>query len=85
MAEFFSDYIWPLMIMVAESLLLLIVLLIAIAYVLHADRKNLGGRAAAARPERGRSLGAAAILRRPAEILSASSTSSPSRRSKCTA
>jgi NADH dehydrogenase len=39
MAEFFSDYIWPLIIMVAESLLLLIVLLIAIAYVLYADRK----------------------------------------------
>src|SRR6201991_2331175 len=39
MAAFFSDYIWPLIIMVAESLLLLIVLLIAIAYVLYADRK----------------------------------------------
>src|SRR6201982_1774028 len=39
MAEFFWDYVWPLIIMVAESLLLLIVLLIAIAYVLDADRK----------------------------------------------
>src|SRR6201991_3313047 len=39
MAAFFSDYIWPLIIMVAESLLLLIVLLIAIAYYLYADRK----------------------------------------------
>src|ERR1700749_730684 len=39
MAEFFWDYLWPLIIMVAESLLLLIVLLIAIAYVLYADRK----------------------------------------------
>ena len=39
MAEFFWDYVWPLIIMVAESLLLLIVLLIAIAYVLYADRK----------------------------------------------
>src|SRR6201989_3525207 len=39
MAAFFSDYIWPLIIMVAESLLLLIVLLIAIAYILYADRK----------------------------------------------
>src|ERR1700746_865402 len=38
-AEFYWDYIWPLIIMVAESLLLLIVLLIAIAYVLYADRK----------------------------------------------
>jgi NADH-quinone oxidoreductase subunit H len=38
-AEFFWDYIWPLIIMVAESVLLLVVLLIAIAYVLYADRK----------------------------------------------
>jgi NADH-quinone oxidoreductase subunit H len=39
MAEFWSDYIWPLVIMVAESLLLLVILLVAIAYVLLADRK----------------------------------------------
>jgi NADH-quinone oxidoreductase subunit H len=39
MAAFWTDYIFPLVIMVAESLLLLIVLLIAIAYVLYADRK----------------------------------------------
>ena len=39
MADFFSGYIWPLIIMVAESLLLLVVLLIAIAYVLYGDRK----------------------------------------------
>jgi NADH-quinone oxidoreductase subunit H len=38
-AEFFWDYIWPLVIMVAESALLLIILLVAIAYVLYADRK----------------------------------------------
>jgi NADH-quinone oxidoreductase subunit H len=37
--EIFWDYIWPLIIMVAESVLLLVVLLIAIAYVLYADRK----------------------------------------------
>jgi NADH-quinone oxidoreductase subunit H len=39
MQAFLSDYVWPLVVMVAESLLLLIVLLIAIAYVLLADRK----------------------------------------------
>src|ERR1700683_689502 len=39
MAEFWSDYIWPLLVMVGESLLLLIVLLIVVAYVLLADRK----------------------------------------------
>jgi NADH-quinone oxidoreductase subunit H len=39
MAAFWSDYIWPLVIMVAESLLVLIILLIAVAYVLLADRK----------------------------------------------
>jgi NADH-quinone oxidoreductase subunit H len=39
MDEFWSNYIWPLVIMVAESVLLLVVLLIVIAYVLYADRK----------------------------------------------
>ncbi len=39
MAAFWSVYIWPLVVMVAQSLLLLIILLIAIAYVLLADRK----------------------------------------------
>jgi NADH-quinone oxidoreductase subunit H len=37
--EFFFDYVWPLIIIVAESVLLLVVLLVAIAYVLLADRK----------------------------------------------
>ena len=39
MAEFFISYIWPLIVMVAQSLLLLVILLIAVAYVLYADRK----------------------------------------------
>src|SRR5499427_10147811 len=39
MAEFISDYVWPLMLMLAQSILLLIVLLIVVAYVLLADRK----------------------------------------------
>jgi NADH-quinone oxidoreductase subunit H len=39
MDEFWSNYIWPLVIMVAESVLLLVILLIVIAYVLYADRK----------------------------------------------
>src|SRR6201982_3441180 len=39
MAEFFNDYVWPLIVMVAESVLALVVLLIAVAYVLLADRK----------------------------------------------
>src|ERR1700733_9964352 len=39
MAEFFFDYVWPLIIIVAESVLLLVVLLIAVAYILLADRK----------------------------------------------
>ena len=37
--EFFWTYIWPLIVIAAESLLLLVILLIAIAYVLYADRK----------------------------------------------
>jgi NADH-quinone oxidoreductase subunit H len=39
MAVFWSDYIWPLAIMVAESVLLLIILLFVIAYMIYADRK----------------------------------------------
>src|ERR1700758_3134150 len=36
---FWTGFLWPLIIMVAESLLLLVLLLIAIAYILLADRK----------------------------------------------
>src|SRR3954468_5491526 len=44
MAEFFASsfwtgFLWPLLVMVAQSLLLLVLLLIAIAYILLADRK----------------------------------------------
>jgi NADH-quinone oxidoreductase subunit H len=39
MADLFFNYIWPLIIMVAQSLLLLVLLLIAIAFLLLADRK----------------------------------------------
>ncbi|HWE77499.1 MAG TPA: NADH-quinone oxidoreductase subunit NuoH [Pseudolabrys sp.] len=37
--DFFWTYLWPLIITIAESLLMLVVLLIAIAYILLADRK----------------------------------------------
>src|SRR5437868_4666082 len=39
MAEFWTSYLWPLIVMVAQSVLLLVLLLITIAYVLLADRK----------------------------------------------
>jgi NADH-quinone oxidoreductase subunit H len=39
MADLWASYLWPLIVMVAQSLLLLVTLLIAIAYVLLADRK----------------------------------------------
>ena len=39
MATFLSDYVWPFAIMLAQSILLLVVLLIVVAYVLLADRK----------------------------------------------
>src|SRR5213592_2030544 len=44
MAEFFASafwtgFLWPLIVMVAQSLLLLVVLLVALAYILLADRK----------------------------------------------
>src|ERR1700752_4506342 len=38
-AEFFTAYIWPLLVMVAQSVLLLVLLLLVTAYVLYADRK----------------------------------------------
>jgi NADH-quinone oxidoreductase subunit H len=38
-SPFWTGFLWPLIIMVAQSLLLLVVLLIAIAYILLADRK----------------------------------------------
>ena len=39
MAELWTGYLWPLIVIVAQSLLLLVILLVAIAYVLLADRK----------------------------------------------
>jgi NADH-quinone oxidoreductase subunit H len=39
MIELWTDYLWPLLIMVAQSLLLLLLLLFVTAYVLYADRK----------------------------------------------
>jgi NADH-quinone oxidoreductase subunit H len=39
MVDFFWTWLWPLIVMVAQSVLLLVILLVAIAYVLLADRK----------------------------------------------
>src|SRR6202043_2698331 len=39
MAEFLSTYAWSLAVIVGQSVLLLVVLLIVVAYVLYADRK----------------------------------------------
>src|SRR5512145_754712 len=39
MTDFFWTRLWPLIVIVAQSVLLLVILLIAIAYVLYADRK----------------------------------------------
>src|SRR5262249_59708818 len=39
MAELWTNYIWPLIIIVAQSVLLLVILLIITAYVLYAHRK----------------------------------------------
>jgi NADH-quinone oxidoreductase subunit H len=38
-SDFWMDFLWPLIVMVGESVLLLVVLLIVIAYILLADRK----------------------------------------------
>jgi NADH-quinone oxidoreductase subunit H len=39
MAELFNDYLWPLLVMIFWSVLLLVILLVATAFVLYADRK----------------------------------------------
>src|SRR5436309_15744380 len=39
MEAFLHDYIWPLIVIVAESVLLLVLLLIGVAYIIYADRK----------------------------------------------
>src|SRR5271166_5990222 len=39
MAELWTSYLWPLIVIVAQSVLLLVILLIVVAYVLYADRK----------------------------------------------
>src|SRR4051795_12966572 len=38
-SEFWTGFLWPLIVMVAQSVLLLVALLLAIAYILLADRK----------------------------------------------
>jgi len=39
MAEVFNDYLWPLLVMIFWSVVLLVILLVATAFVLYADRK----------------------------------------------
>jgi NADH-quinone oxidoreductase subunit H len=39
MADIWTSYVWPLVIIAAQSLLMLVVLLIIVAYILYADRK----------------------------------------------
>jgi NADH-quinone oxidoreductase subunit H len=39
MLEFWNDYVWPVVVVLAQSVLLLVILLIAVAYVIYADRK----------------------------------------------
>src|SRR5437588_11407213 len=39
MAELWTDYLWPLLVIVAQSVLMLVLLLVITAFVLYADRK----------------------------------------------
>jgi NADH-quinone oxidoreductase subunit H len=39
MSEFFFTYVWPFIIILAKSILMLVILLVAVAYILYADRK----------------------------------------------
>ena len=68
MAEFWTSYLWPLIVMVAQSRA-------AARHPAGRDRlraarrpQDLGGGADPARAERGRAVGPAAVLRRPAEV-----------------
>src|SRR5213592_5273130 len=38
-SSFWTGFLWPLIVMVAQSVLLLVILLVAVAYILLADRK----------------------------------------------
>ncbi|MGY4488459.1 hypothetical protein ACVWWR_007650 [Bradyrhizobium sp. LM3.2] len=67
-SAFWTGFLWPLIIMIAESVLVLVVLLVAIAYILLADRKIWAAVQIRPRSERGRSLGSAAVLRRSPEV-----------------
>ena len=73
MAEFFASafwtgFLWPLIVMVAQSLLLLVVLLIAIAYILLADRKIWAAVQIRRGPNVVGPFGPVSILRRPSEV-----------------
>src|SRR5690242_462648 len=39
MWDFFTDYVWPVLVLLGQSVLLLVILLIAVAYIIYADRK----------------------------------------------
>src|SRR5437660_8949936 len=39
MAELWTDYLWPFLVIVAQSVLMLVLLLVITAFVLYADRK----------------------------------------------
>jgi len=67
-SAFWTGFLWPLIVMVAESLLLLVVLLIAIAYILLADRKIWAAVQIRRGPNVVGSLWPVAVLRRPPEV-----------------
>ena len=85
MDAFISTYVWPGLIMVAQSLLLLVALLVFIAYVLLADRKIW----AAVQLRRGPNVvGPWGLFQSFADLLKSSSRSrssrpAPTRRSSC--
>ena len=73
MAEFFASgfwtgFLWPLIVMIAQSVMLLVILLVAIAYILLADRKIWAAVQIRRGPNVGRPLGPVPVLRRPLEV-----------------
>jgi NADH:ubiquinone oxidoreductase subunit H len=75
--EFWTSTLWPLIVMIGQSLLLFVVLLIAIAYILLAARKIWAGVQIRRRPNIIAPFGPVPILCRAFEVCAERSLSLP--------
>ena len=67
-SEFFLTYVAPPLWMLAQSVLMLVLLLVTVAYILYADRKIWAAVQMRRGPERGWTMGAVSVLRRHAQV-----------------